>query len=95
MQHLDAQSRWHVRLFAGQVAFLSLIGAPALLVDRHAPALYLLQLRAMFGFSALIQLVLAMIARQPLSPSRLCIWDHFLAFLLLNIACSLVLRMLG
>jgi hypothetical protein len=95
LQYLDAQSRWHLRTFASQVAFLALIGLPVLLIDRHVPALYLLQLRTMFGFSALIMLVLGVASRQALSRASLCVWDHFLAFLLLKVGCSLALWMLG
>lgn len=95
LQRLDAQSRWHLRTFMGQVAFLALIGVPVLLVDRHAPALYLMQLRAMFSLSAIVLLVLGVISRQALSQSSLRVWDHFLAFVMLKAGCSLALRMLG
>lgn len=94
LRHLDARPRWHVRAFGGQVMFLALTGAPVLLVDRRAPALYLLELRAMFGVSALV-LLLGLLSRQGPSRSSLGMWDHVLAFLLLREACSLALRVLA
>ena len=95
LQHLDAKSRWHLQTFAAQVIFLAVVGAPALLIDRHAPMLYLLELRTMFGLSAVVLLVLGVFSRQRLLQADICIWDHFLAFVLLKVGCSLALRLLG
>lgn len=95
LQRLDARSRWHLRVFGGQVLFLALTGAPVLLVDRHAPVLYLLELRAMFRMSALVLLLVGLFARQPPSRASLCLWDHVLAFVLLGAGCSLALRLLA
>lgn len=95
LRHLDARSRWHMRVFGGQVVFLALTGAPVLLVDRHAPALYLLELRAMFGISALVLLLFGLLSRQAPMRTSLGMWDHALAFLLLREGCSLALRLLA
>lgn len=91
LTRLDAKSRRHVQTFACQVAFLALIGAPVLLIDRHAPTLYLLQLRTMLGLSALVILAVGVFSRQPMSHTSFCIWDHFLALVLLKLGCSVAL----
>ncbi len=92
---LDAQSRWHLRVLAGQVMLLMMVGIPALLIDQHRPKLFLLELRGMFGLSALVLLVLGVLARQRWSPVSLCLWDHVLAFALLKLGCSILLWWLG
>jgi hypothetical protein len=94
LNSLDAQSRSHLQRFAGQVAFLTLIAAPVLLVDSHVPRLYLLQLRAMFTLSALVILVVSVLSRQPWSKTSFCIWDDFLTFGLLKSGCSIALWLL-
>lgn len=94
LQRLDDQSRWHVRTFTSQVVFLSLIALPVLLIDQHAPTLYLQQLQKMFGIAALVLLALGVVLRQALSRSSLCVWDHFLAFVLLKAGCSIAVEML-
>jgi hypothetical protein len=94
-REIDQQSRWHLRTFGGQVMFLAVIGLPALLVDGAEPALYLTQLRTMFGLSAFLLLALATISRRPLPRSHLCIWDHAMGFQLLKLGCALALRALG
>jgi hypothetical protein len=66
-----------------------------LLLDSHAPRLYLLQLQATFGLSSVILLALALFWRRPLSPTSLCVWDHCVAFCLLKIGCSLALSLVG
>ncbi len=91
MRPLDAQSRWHLRVLGRQIAFLVLIGLPALLVDRHPPVLYFLQLQRMFGLLALVLLALGVVTRQPLARASLCVWDHAAASMLLAIGCSLIL----
>ncbi len=88
---LDARSRWHLRLLTGQIMFLTMVGLPALVIDPYRPRLFLLELRGMFGLSALVLLVLGALARQPWSPASLCLWDHFLALLLLKFGCSVLL----
>ena len=94
LDRFDAQSRDHLRAFAAQVGFLAAIGLPLLLLDSHAPRLYLLQLQATFGLSSLIIFALALFSRRPLLPTSLCIWDHCLAFYLLKLGCSLALFLL-
>ncbi len=93
MRPLDAQSRWHLRALARQVAFLTLVGLPALLVDRHPPVLFLLQMRQMFALLAFILFLLGMISRQPISRTHLGIWDHAAACVLLATGYSLALSM--
>jgi len=94
-RRLDAQSRGHLQAFAGQVGFLALIGLPVLLIDSHAPMLYLVQLRTMFDITGFVMLVIGVSERKQFSPTSLCIWDHCLAFILLKCGCSLALRLLG
>lgn len=91
---LDPQSRWHLRVLGGQVMLLAMVGMPALLLDEHRPRLFLLELRGMFGLSALVLLVLGALSRQPWSPGRFCLWDHLLAFVLLKLGCSVILALL-
>ena len=95
LDRFDARSRDHLRAFAALVGFLAVIGLPVLLLDSHAPRLYLLQLQAIFGLSSLIILALALFSRRPLSATSLCIWDHCLAFCLLKLGCSLALSLVG
>ena len=94
LHRLDAQSRGQLQRFTGQVAFLALMSAPALLIDGRAPTLYVLQLRTMFSFSALVILVFATFFRQPWSKTSICIWDHFVAFMFLKSGCSVALWLL-
>jgi hypothetical protein len=91
MRPLDAQSRWHLRVLGRQVVFLTLIGLPTLVVDRHPPVLYFLELQRMFGLLALVLLALGVATRQPLARSSLCVWDHVAACVLLTSGCSLAL----
>jgi hypothetical protein len=39
LRHLDAQSRWHLRLFGRQLTLLVLISLPVLLLNNEDPAL--------------------------------------------------------
>ena len=94
MRPLDAQSRWHLRVLARQVAFLTLVGLPALLVDRHPPVLFLLQLRRMFDLLAFVLFLLGIVSRQPITRARLGIWDHAAACVLLASGCSLALALM-
>ena len=84
-----------VRMFTGQVTFLALIGAPALLFDSHRPMLFVLELQAMFGISALISLFFGVLSRQRISPTSLGVWDQFAALMLLKAGCSVALRLLA
>ena len=95
LQGLDAQSRLHLRSFVGQVGFLAIISLPMLLVDSHAPTLYLTQLHALFGFTGLVMIAIGVFTRRPLLPSSFCIWDHCLALTLLKSGCSVALWLLG
>lgn len=95
LRNLDHRSRIHLRLFSGQVAFVILFSAPTLLIDQHRPILFLSLIHVMFGLSALVVLVAALVKRRPISPSSLCVWDHAFALLLLMLGCSAVLRLLA
>jgi hypothetical protein len=95
LQRLDAQSRGQLRIFAGQVGFLAMIGLPVLLIDSDAPTLYLMQLRTMFGFTGFVMLAIGVFTRRPMSRTTLGVWDHCLAFILLKSGCSLALWLLG
>jgi hypothetical protein len=96
MLHLfDSRSQNHLRIFAGQVAFVLLISAPALWKDRNVPALFLLELQTMFGLSALVVLAFGVLSRQRLQPGSLCIWDHLAGLLLLKAACGIALELIG
>jgi hypothetical protein len=90
----DKHSRLHLHLFIRQVAFVVLCSLPALLIDRHRPALFLLMMRGMFGFSALGAFGAAVFMRRPVSSTSLCIWDHAAAMLLITVAFSLAIRLL-
>jgi hypothetical protein len=92
---LDEGSRRVLRTFAGQVALLGALGVPALLIDSHAPALFLHQLRTAFGLSALVVFMIGVVSRQRLERASLGIWDHVAALLLLQSGCSAALRLLG
>jgi hypothetical protein len=94
LHSLDETSRVHLRAFAGQVGFLAAICSPVLLIDSHAPVLYLLQLRIMFGFTALAVFSIGVFSRRSLAPHSFCIWDHVLALLLLKSGCSIALSLL-
>jgi hypothetical protein len=90
----DHMSRVHLRVFSRQVAFLSIFSSPAILFDDQRPHLFLSMIRTMFALSALIVFGVAFLARQPLNPTSLCLWDHVPAMLLLAIACLMGLWML-
>jgi hypothetical protein len=91
LQRLDGDARGQLRAFAVQISVLAAIALPVLLIDGHAPRLYLLQLRTLFGLSGFIALVLGALSRQTVPPDRFCVWDHCLAFLLLKSACGAAL----
>lgn len=94
LRDLDARSRAQLRLFRFQVAILMMFGAPALVLDEHRPFLFLFMLQTMFGFSALIVVLVTALTRQPISPRSLCSWDHAAGMILLMLACSMALRLL-
>jgi hypothetical protein len=90
---LDQRSRVHLQAFGRQVAFILLCSFPMLLIDKHRPALCLFMMRAMFGFSTLFVVSVAVLTRQPVSSKSLCIWDHVVGMLLLTLVCSIALQL--
>ena len=91
---LDPRLRRHLRAFAGQVGFLVLSSSPALLIDDHAPVLFLSLLRTMFGLTALVLLSAGLLSRQRTPEGSFDLWDHCLAFVLLQLGCSIALRLI-
>ena len=92
---LEPRLRRHVRVFLGQVAFLTLLDSPTLLVDRHPPLLFLMLLRIMFALTALVLLIAGLFANWRRPEMVFDLWDHCLAFFLLALGCSIALRLLG
>jgi hypothetical protein len=93
LRELDERSRVHLRLLGRQVAFVAFFSAPTLIIDQHRPLLFLSLMRTMFGLSALVVVGVAFLARRPMPPTSLCIWDCVAAMLLLTLACSAALRL--
>lgn len=91
----DLHPRYHLRVFAGQVGFLVLSSSPTLLVDDHAPVLFLSLLRSMFGLTALVLLIAGLFSKQRTPQTSFGLWDHCLAFVLLQLGCFIALRMIG
>jgi hypothetical protein len=95
LPHLDERSRLFLQSFAVQVASCMLVSVPALLIDRHRPTLFLLELRKMFGLSTLTSLGVGIFARQRPSPVSPWIWYNIAALLLLRYGRSAALRLLA
>ena len=93
LPRLDPHSGRHLRAFAGQVGFLVLSSSPTLLIDGHAPVLFLSLLRTMFGLTALVLLIAGLLSRQWTPERSFGLWDHCLAFVLLQLGCSIALRL--
>ncbi len=74
-----------------QVALVTVICVPSALASVDPLKEYLVLLRVVFGFSALVVTVIATMTRSRLSPISLCVWDHAAVLLLLKAGCSLVL----
>lgn len=95
-RRLDPRFGRHLRAFAGQVAFLVLIGSPALLIDAHPPILFLRVLRGLFSLTALWLLAVGLLTKRRTPPGKsFDLWDHCLAFTLLQLGCSIALRLIG
>lgn len=94
LRNLDVQSRTQLRLFRIQVAALVMFGAPALILDQRRPFLFLFELRTMFGLSAMILVLAAVLTRRPVCGESLGTWDHAAAMVLLTLGCSIVLQLL-
>ena len=95
LPRLDPHLRRHLRAFAGQVGFLVLFSSPTLLIDDHAPVLFLSLLRTTFGLTALVLLIAGLFSRQRTPEADFGLWDHCLAFVLLQLGCSIALRLIG
>ena len=93
-QRRDPHSRLHIRTFARQVGLLVLCCLPTLLVDDHAPILFLSLLRELFGFTAAFLLVISFFFKQRAPGVGFRPIDHCLAFVLLQLGCSIALHLL-
>jgi hypothetical protein len=77
LRGLDERSRFHLRGFCRQLAFVVLLfSASTLLIDQHRPILFLSLMRTMLGFSAAFVFGVALLTRRPVSPTSLCISDQ-------------------
>ena len=84
-----------MRLFLGQAGFLVLASSPTLLLDHRPPVLFLLLLRNMFGLTALVLLIAGLFSTRRTPGADFGLWDHCLAFVLLQLGCSIALRLLA
>jgi hypothetical protein len=89
---IDPHSKLHLRRFAGQVVLLVLCCAPALLIDKNAPVLFLSLLRTASGLTAIILFIIGFFVKKQTPGSRFGPWDHCLGFVLLQLGCSIALR---
>lgn len=94
LRDLDVQSRTQLRLFRIQVTSLVMFGAPTLILDQRRPFLFLFVLRTMFGLSAIIVILAAMLTRRPVCGKSLGAWDHAAAMALLTLGCSIMMQLL-
>jgi hypothetical protein len=93
-QRLDSHSRLHLRRFAGQVAFLVLCCAPALLIDGNAPVLFFSLLGMLARFTALFLFIVGFFSKRQTPLSGFGPWDHCLGFILLQLGCSIALHLI-
>lgn len=93
-QRLDPHARLHLRTFARQVGLLVLCCLPTLLIDNHAPILFFSLLKILFGFTALFLLITSFFFKHRTSEVGFRPSDHCLAFVLLQLGCSIVLRLI-
>ena len=92
---IEPRLRRHLRVFLGQVAFLTLLDSPTLLMDHYPPFLFLMLLRTMFALTALVLLIAGLFSNWKKPEIGFDLWDHCLAFVLLALGCSIALRLLG
>jgi len=69
-RNLDERSRVQSRLFRLQITSLAMFCAPTLALDQHRLFVFLLVLRTMFGVSAFIAALNAVLTRRPSGPKR-------------------------
>jgi hypothetical protein len=93
-RHLDPQSQLHLRKFAGHAALLVLCCAPALLIDEKAPVLFLSLLGTVCRFTALFLFIIGFSVRGRSPEASFGPWDHCLAFVLLQLGCSIALDLI-
>ncbi|OJV31673.1 MAG: hypothetical protein BGO24_05745 [Sphingomonas sp. 67-36] len=94
LREQDSRSRIHLRAFCGQVGLILLLCAPTFALDHRPPFLFLFFVHLFFAASALVLVGVALVTRQPVSRTSLCMWDHVFAMLLLMLISSAALRML-
>jgi hypothetical protein len=82
-------------MFGGQAVFLVLVSSPALLIDSHATVMFLLLLRTLCNFTALFLLTIGLLSKQLAPGGGLGPLDHCLAFMLLQLGCSIALHLIG
>jgi hypothetical protein len=82
-------------MFGGQIVFLVLGSSPALLIDDHAPVLFLLLLRTLCGFTAVFLLIAGLFLKRRQHGAGFGPLDHCLAFVLLQLGCSITLHLIG
>ncbi len=80
LQRIDPHSRRHLRAFFARVVLLVPTSSPTLLVDDHAPVLFLSLLRTTFGLTALFLAIGGLFSRQQTREAGIGLWDHCLAF---------------
>lgn len=95
LRGVDARSRLHLRAFCGQVAFIVLLCTPTLFIDQHRPLLFLWFTHILFAATALILVGVAVVTRQSVSHTSLCMWDHVYAMLILMLISSIALRIVA
>jgi hypothetical protein len=93
-RHLDPQSQLHLRKFAGHAGLLVLCCAPALLIDEKAPVLFLSLLGTVCRFTALFLFIVGFSVRGRSPEAGFGPWDHCLAFVLLQLGCSIALDLI-
>jgi hypothetical protein len=95
MPILCAHSRRHLRMFGFQVVSLVLGSSPALLIDDHTPVLFLLLLRRLCGVTAVFLLIVGLFSKRLTAGAGFGPLDHCLAFVLLQLGCSITLTRTG
>ena len=93
MPILCAHSRRHLRMFGFQVVSLVLGSSPVLLIDDHAPVLFFLLLRTLCGVTAVFLLIVSLFSKRP-AGACFSPLDHCLAFVLLQLGCSITLHLI-
>ncbi len=92
---LDDRSRRHLSIILRQVVLVGVICLVTALWAQDPLREYLLLMRQVFGFSALVLTSMATLTRARLSSTSLGIWDHSAALLLMKLSCSLALDLLA